>query len=373
MTTKNICLEEIIPGNPVLESAKFIFEHSKDVQITKEGIYNAANIIFEKMKQKEYSVKHWKMNDLHPQKADEAAINWIFLVDLLNFSFWSDLDKEDIPGYTSPDRYTVFYNNRSYTGYWSLCAAINRALQKGIPITTPDFYASKERLSDLEIKQIFKSETSEDIPLLEERIESIRQAGKILTERFNGTFATCIQQANQSSLKLLTIIVENFPSFRDEASFLGRTVKFYKRAQILIADIWYCYNNQNTIFGLGYGTFHDIDEITMFADYRVPQALHHLQALSYSPFLKATLDNYTLLENGSQLEIEIRGCSIWAVELIRRHITQKLLSEDGKNETEDNEPLRVNAILLDYYIWDFASSSKTALNVKAHRIRSIFY
>ncbi|CAG8488579.1 3004_t:CDS:10, partial [Ambispora gerdemannii] len=361
---------EMISDNPVLKSAEFIYEHSKDVRITKEGIHNAANIVFENIKQKKYSVKNWKMNDLHPKQADKAAINWIFLVDLLNFSFWSDLDKEDTPGHSCPDRFTVLYNDRSHTGYWSLCAAINRALQKGIPITTPEFYASKERLSDLEIKQIFKSETSEDIPLLEERIKSIRQAGRILTEasKFNGTFLTCIQQANQSSLRLLTIIVENFPSFRDEALFLGRTVKFYKRAQILIADIWACFE------GLGYGTFHDIDEITIFADYRVPQALHHLQALSYSPSLEATLDNYTLLESGSRLEIEIRGCSIWAVELIRRHIAQKLLpSEDGKIGAEDSEPLRVNAILLDFYIWDFASSNKTMLNVKMHRTRSIFY
>ena len=39
-------------------------------------------------------------------------------------------------------------------------------------------------------------------------------------------------------------------------------VKFYKRAQILIADLWACFE------GKGYGQFHDIDTLTMFADYR---------------------------------------------------------------------------------------------------------
>jgi hypothetical protein len=38
-----------------------------------------------------------------------------------------------------------------------------------------------------------------------------------------------------------------------------------KRAQILIADVWACFN------GEAYGAFADIDTITMFADYRVPQ------------------------------------------------------------------------------------------------------
>jgi hypothetical protein len=39
-------------------------------------------------------------------------------------------------------------------------------------------------------------------------------------------------------------------------------VCLYKRAQILVADIWACFEGQ------GYGEFNDIDEITMFADYR---------------------------------------------------------------------------------------------------------
>ena len=48
----------------------------------------------------------------------------IFLVDLLNFSFWSDLDRDDTGN--CPDRFSVSFNDQLYTGYWSLCAAINR-------------------------------------------------------------------------------------------------------------------------------------------------------------------------------------------------------------------------------------------------------
>lgn len=39
-------------------------------------------------------------------------------------------------------------------------------------------------------------------------------------------------------------------------------VALYKRAQILIGDIWACFH------GEGLGHFTDIDTITMFADYR---------------------------------------------------------------------------------------------------------
>ena len=43
----------------------------------------------------------------------------MFLIDLLNFSFWS------------PDnnKFVVSFNKKHYTGYWALCAAINRALE----------------------------------------------------------------------------------------------------------------------------------------------------------------------------------------------------------------------------------------------------
>lgn len=40
------------------------------------------------------------------------------------------------------------------------------------------------------------------------------------------------------------------------------SVSFYKRAQILIGDLWSCFE------GEGYGSFYDIDSLSMFADYR---------------------------------------------------------------------------------------------------------
>lgn len=66
---------------------------------------------------------------------NEFSINWIFLVDSLNFSFWSDAEllqlPEPLPGdvkMPSVEKYKVTYNQIPYTGYWALCAAVNRAL-----------------------------------------------------------------------------------------------------------------------------------------------------------------------------------------------------------------------------------------------------
>lgn len=58
---------------------------------------------------------------------------------------------------------------------------------------------------------------------------------------------------------LVNLLVESFPCFRDEFNFEGKKVRFHKRAQILVADLWACFD------GEGYGRFSDIDKITMFA------------------------------------------------------------------------------------------------------------
>lgn len=65
----------------------------------------------------------------------------------------------------------------------------------------------------------------------------------------------------------------------------GKRVSFYKRAQILVADLW------GIMEARGEGDISSIDWLTMFADYRVPQALVYLGALRYSDALMQTLKN----------------------------------------------------------------------------------
>ena len=45
------------------------------------------------------------------------------MVDTLNFNFWSEDENK---------KFTVKYKDKKYTGYWSLCAAVNRALDVSI-------------------------------------------------------------------------------------------------------------------------------------------------------------------------------------------------------------------------------------------------
>ncbi|RUO96656.1 hypothetical protein BC936DRAFT_141665 [Jimgerdemannia flammicorona] len=387
--------------NPVLDSAFFIHQNSVDVGIPSKGVSSAAKKIYESMKERQYSTSTWKTHRLNPKVADENTINWIFLVDLLNFSFWSDLDTVDgtIP---HPERYAVKFDGVRYTGYWSLCACVNRALQAGIPITSPRYYGYDA--SDDDLSAVFRSDTQEQIPLLEDRIRVMREAGRVLCEvstthvvcikelecrvvcheelayrtiirsfaqKFDGNFSNCIRESKQSAMQLIDMVVREFESFKDEHLFLGRQgmgfkvgcwiVGLFSIQRIIYQPDASCMSIQ--------GTAGQFDRVYVV----LRSALYHLSALSYSQRLLDLLHARTPLASSSPEEIEIRGNSIWAVELIRQEI-QQIIDDEHVAEGSHRQKMKVNAILLDFYIWDHAKEIQGKNGtVPAHRTRSIYY
>jgi len=117
-----------------------------------------------------------------------------------------------------------------------------------------------KEISRRELRHIFRSDTSTDISLFDERLEAINSAGLTLCEKFGGSFENVIALSQNSCQALIQIVIENFPSFDDKSTSRGEDVYIYKRAQILVADLWACFE------GKGRGRFDDINEITMFAD-----------------------------------------------------------------------------------------------------------
>ena len=140
-----------------------------------------------------------------------------------------------------------------------MVAALRRALEEQIPITDPEYWIDEDVCTDNVLKHVFRSATEEEMPLLAERIQCLREAGRVLCKDFEGRFVNCVYSAHYSAAALVNLLAESFPCFRDETVFHGRRVRMYKRAQILVADLWACFN------GEGYGAFEDIDKITMFA------------------------------------------------------------------------------------------------------------
>lgn len=356
------------------DSAQFVVENAKSVSVCQDGVENLSHKIYQALKDKNCNYFNWKgSSPLNPKKMNEFSVNWIFFCDTMNFSFWSDNElmspeqAEKVKS-TTLERYTVVYKNIPYHGYWALCAAINRALDEGFPITESHYYA---HITEQELKHILRSDSSVQIPLLDTRLKILHETGKILNEEFQGSFLNCIKLANGSAKYLLKLITEYFPSYRDETHFLKRKVTFYKRAQILIADIWGCFEGEND------GYFNDISSITMFADYRVPQVLKFYNVIDYADDLKAFLKRNALLSSGARFEVEIRAASIVGCRLLTNAI-QKLIDAD-EQEVVDGHPVAkpiINDILVDFYLWNFRVDNADEIassSLPFHKIRGIFY
>ena len=162
------------PRTRVLEGAQYIVDNGIDVALSRDHIIEAASKIYRQMTFRSYSPSTWSSHSLHPQEKNEATVDFIFTMDLLNFSFWSAKSAEK--------RFAIEYRGERHTGYWSLVALLQRALDEGIPITSPYFWVDEDICTDALLRHVFRSATDEEIPLLEERIACLREAGQVLCE-----------------------------------------------------------------------------------------------------------------------------------------------------------------------------------------------
>ena len=113
----------------VLKHAEYICDNSIDVAISSSGTKAAAASIWQSMQEKQYSTQTWSHHELHPKDKDERTVDFIFTMNLLNFSFWSDAGGDQA--------YAVEYKGKRWTGYWSLVAALQRALDEGELVGSP--------------------------------------------------------------------------------------------------------------------------------------------------------------------------------------------------------------------------------------------
>ena len=303
------------------------------------------------------------------------------------------------------------------------------ALEEGTPITDPTFYASEESCPDALIAHVFRAapQSVESIPLLPERIKVMRETGFILTSvrrphayswngMMTGSCRRLVARSKASStsfkgaimVKGRHLISSRWSLKHSLASKMKRimrvervgtqrasllpgysrsTVYLWKRAQILVAEIWAAFYppskaEPHPIFPGTKGP--QISHLTMFADYRVPQILHHLQIIDYPSSLLEKLRQKVPFPPGSREEISLRTASIVAVERVREAILQIIKEEGGNDQARDaSEAGTISSVLIDFYLWDLAKKLEngedkiegieTTEVVPIHRTRSIWY
>ncbi|ETV73198.1 hypothetical protein, variant 2 [Aphanomyces astaci] len=199
-------------------------------------------------------------------------------------------------------------------------------------------------------------------PQLDERVRKVRELGAGLARYFDGWALNVIRASNFSAVECLRLVLAHFPGFQDHTVYNGDQVFLYKRVQILVGDVWAAYGR--SIVDVAdpsthvIGGFYDIDRLTMFADYRVPQVLRPEGVLQYSLALDALIQAKTPIPSGNLMEVEIRACTIQAVEQLHAVLTAK-----GH---------RIKVIELDWLLWQIGENAKDHLP-NHHRTWSVFY
>lgn len=237
-----------------------------------------------------------------------------------------------------------------------------------------------------------------------------------LKQDFGGSFYGFMQAFRHrhsdrgTALQLVKMVADTFPPFRDEHMLHGQRgtprplalirvadltasfclVYIWKRAQILVAETWAAfYPKDPSAPHPLFPACPAIDELTMFADYRVPQILHHLRMLTYPPELVNMLKALTSIASGSREELSIRAASIVAVERVRQEIARLMVDEKEKGEGVDSGRAgedAVSSVMIDFYLWDLAKRMEgreggvegvegvgTCTMLPVHRTRSIWY
>ena len=118
--------------------------------------------------------------------------------------------------------------------------------------STEDSSAGETSLQPAEIEY-------EEVPTSAETTSEEKQSEMKDVAKPDLSVVRLIEKAENSAGKLVNLLAKHFPCFRDETRFDGKRVRFLKRAQIFVADLWAAFN------GTSFGAFNDIDHLTMFA------------------------------------------------------------------------------------------------------------
>ncbi|MGH2470515.1 MAG: queuosine salvage family protein, partial [Chloroflexota bacterium] len=140
--------------------------------------------------------------------------------------------------------------------------------------------------------------------------EALRELGGLMLRHCTGRFLGLMDVA-QGSAERLVHMLGALPAFHDVSRYHGFDVPFYKRAQLLAADLAATLRTpgEPPLFG-------DLDSLTLFADNLVPHVLRVEGLLAYEPALAAAVEAGELIPAGCDEEIEIRACGLQAVELL---------------------------------------------------------
>ncbi|GJQ25724.1 MAG: hypothetical protein HBSAPP02_07560 [Phycisphaerae bacterium] len=313
----------------VLDSIQPVIRHAKHVFVD-----DAAIARWVQQTPRERLLAHpGGLHEHFPGDADQIA-NLVLLISAMNFCFWSD----------NPIR--IQWRGQTYERFNAMLVSILLSAKSDPRWFDAAYWAE---VTPQELKFLLAG--SGELLLMEERLRIVRETAAVLLDRFDGQFSNAVESVNHRAWPLAVLLMTNFDSFRDVAGYRGSPVFFMKRAQICAMDLAQAWAARGGPMLTG------LEELTAFADYRVPQILRHLGILRVSESLAAQIDAGLELAAGSGEEVELRAASIEAVDRMSR--------QSGKM----GRPIA--PWVIDCQLWE--RSHGADVTVPHHRTRTIYY
>jgi hypothetical protein len=291
-----------LKGSPVLDSLHYAIESSRDVQADFEKIVEVASwMAYEELPLPEFVLP------LGVGLGDpDQAIDFILVADVIDTAFTD---------FVRHEKFQMEYRGKHWSDSEAEFACIQRALDHGVPFLDGDYLA---KITRAELNKVFEGNI--EMPMLDEKLEVLRQAGRVLAEKYDGRFhkfvRACSPRLYDNGNGLIERLVTEFPRFDDVSLLDGHPIKIYKLVQL---GIWMLYATLNRA---GKFRVDDIEKMTAFADYIVPVALRLHGITRYSDSLERAINSHQLIPRDSRWEIEIRANCIYATALLTEEINK---------------------------------------------------
>jgi hypothetical protein len=314
----------------ILDGVDWVVRRSHHVQIDQDRlVFVAGELDLDRLRLPDWQVP------VVPSWRDERLVDFFLLFNSINFCYWGQ------------PKWTISFQEQPYDGAFGMMAALTRALDEGYPLLDGAFLA---RIRVDEFRHMLRGNVP--IPLEAERYAILQETGTVLVSEFGGRWHEVVRQAGGSAVRLVELLIAHFPSWDDVTQFEGRRVAFYKRAQLAAGMIYQAFGGQ------GWGVFKDLSQLTVYADYKLPQVLRKLGILVYDEALSTLVDSQTPIPAGSRMEIEIRAATIWAGERIRQALAGRAPE--------------ITAAHIDFWLWE-TSQRKSPDDRPYHRTLTTAY
>ncbi len=226
-----------------------------------------------------------------PPVPDGRAVSWLLAYNAINYSYWP----------TQGPRWHTVVQGVAIGGDDEALGIM--AALAGAPVSDPAWLEAMDSsvLSDW----LAPAPEAGTLPLMPQRVAALQELGHAIAQ--HGPPEQWVQDRPEAT-DFVRRLAAYLPSWTDERTWRGERVGFFKRAQLATSMIE---------GRLGGGVFRDLEQLTAFADYRLPQVLRALGLLTLDPRLARTVEDGMQLPYGGEAEVALRAAAVDGAERLR--------------------------------------------------------